>query len=171
MREEAMAAARSAGAVIRTAEDGERRWFAGGGVHVWMAQAEETGGAFHAFVDHLSRGKMTPLHMHPDADDSIYVIDGEIAYYVDGEEHVLGPGSFATALRGTPHAFMVTSDTATLFAFQTPGAGESFYRDASDALTEGEERHDGADVPRLQRTATAHAEAVRFLGPPPFARV
>jgi quercetin dioxygenase-like cupin family protein len=165
-----MTAARTAGAVVRTAEDGERRWFAGGGVHVWMAQADETGGAFHAFVDHLTRGKMTPLHLHPDADDSMYVIDGEILYHVDGEEHVLGPGSFATALRGTPHAFMVVSDTATVFAFQTPGAGERFYRDASDPLGEGDAPSDAPDVPRLQRTAAAHAEAVRFLGPPPFSR-
>ena len=157
------------GAVVRTSDEGERRWFAGGGMHVWMAKTEETGHAFCAFVDHLTRGKMTPLHMHPDADDSMYVIDGEVLYQANGQERMLGPGSFATALRGTPHAFMVTSETATIFAFQTPGDGQAFYLDASDELADQQSRDPGdVDLPRLQETAARNAAAVQFLGPPPF---
>ena len=157
------------GYVLRPNDEGERRRFAGGGVHLWKARADETNGAFHAFVDHLSRGKRTPLHMHPDADDSMYVIDGEITYFLDGEEHLLGPGSFVSALRGTPHAFLVTSETATVFAIHTPGVGESFYIDASDPLEANAEGDPAPDIPRLQETAATHEAAVRFLGPPPFA--
>jgi quercetin dioxygenase-like cupin family protein len=167
--ETAMSMHTGQGYIVRTGDEGERRWFAGGGIHQWKARAEETGGAFHAFVDHLSRGKMTPLHRHPDTDDSMYVIDGELLYYVEGNEHRLGPGSFVTALRGTPHAFLVTSETATVFAFHTPGWGQSFYLDASDPAADPELRED-ADIPRLQRTAAEHEEAVELLGPPPFSR-
>lgn len=47
--------------------EGERLWFAGGGVITMKATAEETDGAFILF-DHLStQGKMTPLHTHPPA--------------------------------------------------------------------------------------------------------
>jgi quercetin dioxygenase-like cupin family protein len=158
------------GAVVRTADEADRRWFAGGGTHQWMATAAETGGAFHAFVDHLTRGKMTPLHLHPDADDSMYVVSGEIRYHADGEERLIGPGSFVTALRGTPHAFMVVSEVATVFAFQTPGSGESFYRDASDPLAAGEDGPAAPDIQRLQQVAGEHPEAVQILGPPPFSR-
>ncbi|MBV9485354.1 MAG: cupin domain-containing protein [Frankiaceae bacterium] len=154
------------GYVLR--REGERRDFAGGGIHEWMARSEETGGAFHAFIDHLVAGKRTPLHLHPEADDSMYVIDGELRFYVDGEVHELGPGSFVTALRGTPHAFMVTSETATVFAFQTPGVGESFYRDASDPRDPAAVGAKPEDIPRLQRTAAANEVAVTILGPPPF---
>jgi quercetin dioxygenase-like cupin family protein len=157
------------GAVVRTSDEGERRWFAGGGLHVWMARAAETDNAFCAFVDHLSKGKMTPLHLHPDADESIYVIEGEVLYQANGQERVIGAGGFATALRGTPHAFMVLSETAKLFCFQTPGAGEAFYIDASDHLDADEARDPGDfDLPRLQETAARNGPAVRFLGPPPF---
>ena len=37
--------------IIRSAADGERRWFYGGGVHTWKATAEETNGAFLLFED------------------------------------------------------------------------------------------------------------------------
>ena len=157
------------GAVVRNGDEGERRWFAGGGLHVWLARSEETNHAFCAFVDHLTRGKMTPLHMHPDADDSMYVIEGEILYHANGEQRVVGAGGFVTALRGTPHAFMVTSETAKVFAFQTPGDGQAFYLDASDGLADGESRDPGElDLARLQETAARNAAAVQFLGPPPF---
>ena len=156
------------GAVIRDGGEAERRWFAGGGEHAWLAKAEETGGAFAAFVDHLARGKMTPLHMHPDADDSMYVIDGEIRYEANGEQHTVGAGGFVTALRGTPHAFMVTSETATLFCFQTPGAGQAFYLDASDPVESAGQPAGAVDIARLQDAAARHPAAVQFLGPPPF---
>ncbi|MDX6284710.1 MAG: hypothetical protein QOG53_195 [Frankiales bacterium] len=156
------------GAVISQADEGEHRWFAGGGLHIWKARAEETGGAFHAFIDHLTKGKMTPLHMHPDADDSMYVIDGEILYQANGEQHVVGAGGFVSSMRGTPHAFMVTSETATVFCFQTPGAGQAFYLEASDAVAAGDEHTGSVDIPRLQEAAAHNGASVQFLGPPPF---
>jgi quercetin dioxygenase-like cupin family protein len=156
------------GAVVRESDEGERRLFAGGGLHVWLARSEETGHAFCAFVDHLSRGKMTPLHLHPDADDSMFVIEGEILYHSDGEERVITAGGFATALRGTPHAFMVLSETARLFCFQTPGDGDAFYLDASDVVGSDAPVDTPPDLPRLQQTAARNAAAVQFLGPPPF---
>jgi quercetin dioxygenase-like cupin family protein len=160
---------KSAGAVVRTGDEAERRWFAGGGLHVWLARSGETGGAFCAFVDHLDRGKMTPLHMHPDADDSLYVIEGEIRFHADGEERIIGAGGFVSALRGTPHAFMVTSESAKLFCFQTPGHGDAFYLDASDHVADASAEPTGQlDLARLQETAARNSSAVRFLGPPPF---
>jgi hypothetical protein len=113
---------------------------------------------------------MTPLHMHPDADDSMYVIEGEILYHANDEQRSVGAGGFVTALRGTPHAFMVTSETAKVFAFQTPGAGDVFYRESSDELADGEFRDPGdIDLARLQESAARNGAAVQFLGPPPFA--
>jgi quercetin dioxygenase-like cupin family protein len=159
------------GVIIRGGGEGERRWYAGGGLHVWKARAEETGGAFHAFEDHLVRGKMTPLHVHPHADDTIYVLEGEVLYHAGGEQHCIGRGGMATALRGTPHAFMVTSETARLFCVMTPGDGDGFYLDASDPLSAETEADGSVDLARLARAAADHPTAVKLLGPPPFAGV
>jgi quercetin dioxygenase-like cupin family protein len=164
-----MATKQQTGVIIHDGGEGERRWFAGGGMHVWKARGEETGGAFHAFEDHLVRGKMTPLHMHPDADDTIYVVEGEVLYHAEGEQRRIGPGGFATALRGTPHAFMVTSETARLFCVMTPGGGDGFYLDASDPMSDDAEADGSFDVARLMQAAEANPTAVQMLGPPPFA--
>jgi homogentisate 1,2-dioxygenase len=98
--------------IIRGEGEGERLWFAGGGVHLWKATAEETGGVFILFEDRMQRGKTTPLHTHPHEDETFIVLEGEILVHVEGTEHPVGPGGFAVVPRGTRHAFLVTSETA-----------------------------------------------------------
>jgi len=56
---------RDAVSVVRHADDGDARWFYGGGVHRWKATTEETAGVFLLFEDRMNRGKVTPLHSHP----------------------------------------------------------------------------------------------------------
>jgi uncharacterized cupin superfamily protein len=42
------------------------------------ATAEETAGAFMLFEDFMPRGKTTPLHVHVNEDEALYVLEGEI---------------------------------------------------------------------------------------------
>jgi quercetin dioxygenase-like cupin family protein len=154
--------------IIRQDGEGERMWFAGGGVFTWKATAAETGGAFLAFEDHMARGKATPLHLHPNEDEAIYVLDGDLLVHVEGEEHKVGRGGLFVAPRGVPHAFMVTSDTAHIFAFLTPGTGESFYREAGEPATSEADASRPADFARL-REAADRSPSIEVLGPPPFA--
>ena len=95
--------------------------------------AEDTGGAFFLFEDVMARGKSTPLHRHPEADETVYVLEGEILVNVDGKETRVGAGGMTFTPRGVPHAFLVVSDRARLLTLQTPGIGQAFYRDASEA--------------------------------------
>ncbi len=153
--------------IVRAEGEGERRWFSGGGVHVWKATATETDGAFFLFEDQLTGGKSTPLHCHPDADETLYVIDGEIALVVDGVEHTVGRGAVTVAPRGVPHAFRVVSGDARLLTLHTPGTAEPFFRDASDAMDDAESSGE-VDVARVQASARQNG-GTEILGPPPFA--
>src|SRR5688572_8003089 len=95
--------------IIRESGEGEKTWFYGGGVHTWKATAEETGGALSMFEDTLLRGKTTPLHHHPDHDEVVYVIEGEILVHrADGDRRI-GPGGTIVTPRGVVHAFIVVS--------------------------------------------------------------
>ncbi|MCB5292828.1 cupin domain-containing protein [Arthrobacter sp. SO3] len=159
----------SPAAIIRAEEQGERRWFFGGGVHTWKARAAETGGAFLLFEDQMGGGKMTPLHTHPDSDESMYILEGEIIMHMDGVEHRLGAGGLAVAPRGVPHAFMVVSESARMLCLHTPGCCEAFYWDASTPLADGDPSGTGpVDFGKVQESARRNG-GIELLGPPPFA--
>jgi quercetin dioxygenase-like cupin family protein len=153
--------------IIRGDGEGERRWFAGGGVLTIKATSEETGGAFMLVEDHMERGKTTPLHTHPNLYETLIVIEGEILVHAEGIDHQVGSGGVAVAPRGAPHAFLVTSETARILVLQTPGSGEAFYRDASEPATE-ETDPGRTDWDLLRAAAERHPDIIQILGPPPF---
>ncbi len=154
-------------AIIRGEGEGERLWFAGGGVFTMKATAEETDGAFVLLEDRMARGKTTPLHTHPNLDETLIVLEGEILVYAEGREHRVGPRGVAVARRGVPHAFMVTSESALILALQTPGSGEAFYRDASEPAT-ADTDPGRSDLGLLRAAAERHPDIIEILGPPPF---
>jgi quercetin dioxygenase-like cupin family protein len=153
--------------IIRGEGEGERLWFAGGGVFTMKATAEETNGAFILLEDRMVQGKTTPLHTHPNMDETIIVLEGEILLYAEGREHRVGPRGVAVAPRGVPHAFMVTSESALILALQTPGSGEAFYREATEPAT-AETDPGRADWERLRAAAERNPDIIQILGPPPF---
>jgi quercetin dioxygenase-like cupin family protein len=157
----------TAGTIIRGEGEGERLWFAGGGLWTMKATAEETDGAFMLVENRMTRGKTTPLHTHPNVDETIIVLEGEILLYAEGREHRVGPRGVAVALRGVPHAFMVTSESAQILALQTPGSGEAFYRDASEPANADTDPA-RTDFARLRAAAQRHPDIIEILGPPPF---
>jgi quercetin dioxygenase-like cupin family protein len=152
--------------IIRTVNEGERRWFFGGGVHTWLVRAEETGGAFILFEDLMTRDKMTPLHCHPDVEETVYVLEGEIRIRIGESERVVGRGGASLVPRGTPHALLVTSEVARVLTWQSPGTAERFYRAASEAIgADGE--HGDVDFARVRASAEQNG-GTQILGPPPF---
>jgi quercetin dioxygenase-like cupin family protein len=159
-------------AVIRAEGEGERRWFFGGGVHTWKVRAHESNGAFLLFEDAMTGGKATPLHTHPDSDETAVVLEGEILMHVDGATHHVAAGGVAVAPRGVPHAFLVLSESARILFLHTPGCCEAFYWDASEPLPHGDDADadPGEGVVDFDRVrASAHANGgIVLLGPPPF---
>jgi quercetin dioxygenase-like cupin family protein len=160
-------------AIIRADGEGDRRWFFGGGIHTWKVRAHETNGAFLLFEDSVDGGKATPLHTHPDSDETALVLEGEILMHVDGVDHHVGAGGVAVAPRGAPHAFLVLSPHAKILFLHTPGSCEAFYWGASEPIaSQGAAEGDGddagvVDFDRVRASAQAHGGIV-LLGPPPF---
>jgi len=150
---------------VRNHGAGERRWFCGGGVHTWLATEAETGGAYLLFEDALDAGKVTPLHQHPKADETFYMLEGEVRLHIAGVDQTLGAGDIAIIPRGVPHAFLVMTPTARMLCLQTPGGGEEFYRCASEPAGAG--APPAPDFGRV-RTAADATGAIEILGPPPF---
>ena len=130
-------------------------------------RAEETRGAFLLFEDRMEQGKMTPLHIHPDSDETMYVLEGEILMHLDGRQERVAAGGVAMAPRGVPHAFMVVSPVARMLCLHTPGSCESFYWGASEPI-DGDGAGSGiVDLERV-RASGQHHGGIQFVGPPPF---
>ena len=153
--------------VVRADGEGERLWFYGGGVHIWKVTSAETAGAFIVFEDVMTQGKVTPLHVHPEVDETLYVLEGEILLHLDGHEQRIGPLGVAMAPRGVPHAFLVVSETARLLFVEVPGSSEAFYRGASEPATDDLVAVAPVDFARIAASAERYGGIV-ILGPPPF---
>jgi quercetin dioxygenase-like cupin family protein len=155
--------------IVRAEGEGERLWFYGGGVFTIKATSAETGGSLFMFEDTMARGKTTPLHLHPEEEEAVYVIEGELLVHVDGQEYPVSTGGLFVAPRGVPHAFLVTSKIARVLAILTPGKAEAFYRGASEPATSDTDPSGPVDFDRLRRSAE-HNGSIQILGPPPFDR-
>ncbi len=151
-------------------EDAERRWFYGGGLHSWLVRESDVGDSFLIFEDTVDPGKRTPLHTHPAADETFYLLDGSILLPVDGVEHEVRAGGVAVVPRGVPHAFLAQAQGARMLCLHTPGGGEGFYRSASEPAVPGEPAVP-VDFGRIRRAATSTATSsgsMVIAGPPPF---
>lgn len=152
---------------IRGRGEGELRWFYGGGVHEWKVRSEETKGSLFVFEDTLVRGKTTPIHTHPH-DELVYVVEGEVLCFGEGDERRVKAGATVFTPRGVPHGFSVVSETARLLAVQTPGQGEAFYLHASAPaeIRDGIVVEGNVDFRKIQEAAIATG-GTKVLAPPP----
>lgn len=157
----------SAMPAVTTQEAGESIWF-GGGLFTFKVTSDQSGDALCMFEHAASRGKRTPLHLHADHDETAYILEGELLLHIDGVEQVAGPGATVFIPRGTPHAFLVTSELARSIWVVTPGGAiEDFYRLAGDVATSRTLPPAQIDIARI-RAAGDETGAMETLGPPPF---
>lgn len=155
--------------LILAARDGEH-FFYDGGLLTFKATGDQTGGALLLFEVHMPQGKATPLHVHPDADESFYVMEGEVRVYIAGVgERVVSNDNVVIIPRGTPHAFAVISPAARLLVIITPAStiSETFFRLAGESTSDPTLTPPPADPERF--TAAVARSGLQVLGPPPFA--
>ncbi len=149
-------------------EDGEALWFFGSLV-IFKASAERTGESFSLVEQVAPRGMATPLHVQPEDEETYYVLEGEMTFYLgDGEPIPASAGSFVHIPAGTSHAFQVDSETARFLDLSTP-QHERFFRAAGEpARSRVLPPEEPLDMEKLG--AAAQRFGVEILGPPPGAQ-
>jgi mannose-6-phosphate isomerase-like protein (cupin superfamily) len=102
-----------------------------------------------------------PLHLHQDAAEAFYVLEGTYLMYTDDRQDLCPPGSFIYVPPRVPHTFKVVSERAgrklNLFA---PAAMVGFFEALSHAEANGEATPD-----LLDRIGEEHG--MEILGPVP----
>jgi quercetin dioxygenase-like cupin family protein len=99
---------------VRKPSEGPAFWFPGERLTM-QATGEQTGGALAFLEDVAAPDGGPPLHLHPEADEAFYVLDGELEVTL-GERSLSSPaGSFVWVPRGTPHTWLVRGDRPARF--------------------------------------------------------
>jgi quercetin dioxygenase-like cupin family protein len=152
----------SSAAYVHRPGESELRWM-GETFTYFLATGEQTGGAFALVDEQAKRGESVPLHLHRDDMESFYVLEGELALFI--QDDALGVravratvGSFAHIPGGTVHGFRVESETARYLILTTPRHGQ-FYR----AIT----RTSQGPIAGSQIREAAREYGIEFVGPLP----
>lgn len=170
------------GATLDAREGVESRTFAhepGGGEALWWigmlatikATVEQTGGRYTLMEVLAPEGFASPLHVHYSEDESFWLLEGEMTFYVGDQTIQARPGTFLFGPRDVPHAFRVDSGPARLLFILSPGGFEALVREMGEpagGLTlppQPAGPPDEAEMQRLAAIAARHGNEI--LGPPP----
>ncbi|MCD7058641.1 cupin domain-containing protein [Pelagibacterium xiamenense] len=134
---------------------------------VWMGARYEillsaagTSGAIGMFRSEDQPGFGPPMHVHHDADETFYVLDGAVDFARGDERLTVRAGGTVHIPRGTPHTFRVREESpARMLTILTPGGFEGFFAEVAAA---------GLEMPRDLPAMQPISEKFRleFVGPP-----
>jgi len=97
-----------------------------GRTNYWLTRPELTGAKdLQVCEATLPAGEGHGFHTHPELEEMIYVLAGEVEQWVEKEKRILKPGDAAHIPAGVVHAtFNVSKSDATILAILSPGASK-----------------------------------------------
>ena len=115
----------------------------------------------HSFSWHATfpPGTFVPPHIHPGQDEYLYILEGTLTFWLDGEDLTAGPGDTVRLASGKPHGIFNKSDGTVTCLFWVSPTG------ALPELFWG--IHRMAEQTPDAVVALAAKHDVHFLPPPP----
>jgi quercetin dioxygenase-like cupin family protein len=101
-----------------------------------------------------------PLHIHHDAIESFYMLEGSCTFLVGADTFIAGEGSFLSIPRGATHGLMPIGGLARALVFFTPAAMQGYWEELAAATAAGR-----LDQERLDELARQHH--LEIVGPWP----
>jgi mannose-6-phosphate isomerase-like protein (cupin superfamily) len=129
---------------------------------VVLATGEQTAGAFSLLQTQREPTEFgPPLHIHHDAAEAFYVLEGEYLMYVADQETHCPPGTFVYVPQGVAHTFKVVSTgPGVKLNIFTPAAMVGFFEQLAAAEAAGTATPELLDV-------IAHSQHMEIVGPVP----
>jgi mannose-6-phosphate isomerase-like protein (cupin superfamily) len=142
-------------------------WFLGDLV-IGHLSGEDTEGRFSLLEWLQPPDEMTPLHVHKHSDQTQYVLEGELTFYLPGASLVIGAGECACGPMNVPHTEHVTSgEPVRIVEVNSPAGFEKFITAAGEPALElrlPPPEQESPDFERLAALAVEHD--IEILGPP-----
>jgi quercetin dioxygenase-like cupin family protein len=95
----------------------------------FLATGDDTGGAFSILHCNFRKGFTAPPHYHKLEDESFYLLEGEIEFYIGDKKVKASAGDFVVLPRNIPHHFDLVTETAKALMLITPAGFEVFFRE------------------------------------------
>jgi mannose-6-phosphate isomerase-like protein (cupin superfamily) len=124
------------------------------------ASSTDTDGVFSLLEAEEPPGFGPPLHIHHDAAEAFYVLEGEYVMFLDDREVSCPAGSFVFIPAGMRHGFRVGAVPSRKLNFYFPAVMVGYFDDLSEAL-----RGDQVDDSLL--ADIAHRHSMEIVGPVP----
>lgn len=116
------------------------------------AEGQDTAEAFSLIeTTDPTVGAGPPLHVHRDATESFYVLEGSYVMVIDDREVLCEAGSCIIVPRGTPHTFRNATAGSRKLNLYTPAAMVGYFDELAEALGAG------TDESALDALAERHA--------------
>jgi quercetin dioxygenase-like cupin family protein len=121
-----------------------------------LISGEQTEGVFCLFENRSGGRTSTPIHVHANDDETVYVVEGQLTAIVDGAPRTLSPGESVILKRGIPHQLMNSGNKPVRYILiGTPSVFEQFLAEGGCGLRKGEAAGPpaAADIERLKAVA------------------
>ena len=107
-----------------------------------LASSASTGGHYSLLEVVELPGYKTPPHMHPDMDETFYVLEGTLELRLAGKTYQLAAGSYAHIPRNTPHAQgSADGNPVRMLITLSPGEFEGFFTDRAELVAKTPRGH------------------------------
>ena len=102
------------------------------------ATDQQTGGAFTLLEATEPPDFGPPMHIHRNAAEAFYVLEGEYRIFVEQQEFPCPAGSFIYIPAGITHGFRVGGVQSRKLNLYTPAAMVGYFDESSDAIRRGD---------------------------------
>jgi mannose-6-phosphate isomerase-like protein (cupin superfamily) len=124
------------------------------------ADAADTGGAFSLLEASEPAGFGPPMHIHHDASEAFYILEGEYHIFIEERRVMCPAGSFVYIPAGMTHGFRVGGVPSRKLNLYLPAAMVGYFDELSASLAAGQ-----TDAARLEEVAVRYGMEV--TGPVP----
>lgn len=126
-----------------------------------LATAEETNGKYSCMEQLIPHGPSAAPHIHEVANESFYIIEGEMTFFIEDRPMKAIAGSFVSVPPGTKHAFQIDSETVRLINTYVPAGFEHIIMATTIPAQARTLPPASMPLPDLERTNRAMTEVIQ----------
>ncbi len=108
-----------------------------GDLYRFLATGDDTDGRYAFFEAAVHPGGGPPPHLHRREEEGFYVLEGEVAFYVDGSRRAAGPGTMLNLPVGVLHWFENETDRpARMLIWVAPAGIERMFQEVGTLVAD-----------------------------------